>query len=130
MITAALVCLSASAAFALPSTPWKQAEAFATCAGRFGALAARQNAIRDPEFENTLQARDDFRMLLEAVLPAAQQHGVSEKDSILWQSSGWADIAYLLADEQYSFDAARAERARSAARQRIDACQRMLLSGA
>lgn len=126
-MTAALLSTATSAAFALPSTPWKQAEVFATCAGRYGALAARQFAVKDPELPITLQKRDDFRLLLEAVLPAALEHGVSEQDSIRWQSSGWSDIAYLMADEQYSFDPARAERARRMADSRIADCQDMLL---
>jgi len=125
--SAALVCLTTGAAQALPSTPWKQAEAFAICAGRLGALAARQHAIKDPALTTTLQKRDDFRLLLEAVLPSAQKHGVSKGDSIRWQSSGWSDIAYLLADEQYSFDASRAERARLMALRRIADCQALLL---
>lgn len=127
VISAALVCATTGAAFALPSTPWKQAEAFAVCAGRLGALAARQNAIKDPALTTTLQTRDDFRMLLEAVLPSAQKHGVSKGDEIRWHSSGWSDIAYLMADEQYSFDASRAERARRMADRRIADCKDMLL---
>lgn len=127
VLTAALVFATTGAAFAFPSTPWKQAEVFATCTGRFNALAARQNAIGHPELEETLSTRNSFRQLLDAVLPEALSHGVAQQDSIRWQSIGWSDIAYQLADELYSSDPHRAARARETAQRRIAECQAMLL---
>ena len=70
-ITLAAVAFTILTAFHAPLpahakmlTPAEQVQAFATCAGRFSALAARQNAMHDPEFNKTHKVKTSFEMLL------------------------------------------------------------------
>lgn len=124
---AACVILTASATLALPGTPWKRAEVFATCSGRLAALAVRQQAARDPGWTETLEQRDMFDMLLEATLPAALENGVPGDEHLRWRSAGWSETAVLLADMEYSFDSRRAARAEAALDHRIADCRSLLL---
>lgn len=123
----ALSVFAAHAAFALPSTPWQQAEMFAVCSGRLSALAAHEQAMRAPGHAETEQVRITFDMLLEATMPAAIEHGVPEKQARVWRSNGWVEVAALLADASYSLDATRAERAVVNLRRRISDCRAMVL---
>lgn len=119
--------LTATAALALPGTSYERAELFATCAGRMAALATSQRALNHPETGSTEQVREDFDMMLDATLPAALSQGVPPNEPRLWRSSGWSEIASLLADAQYSFDLRRAERAQDALEARIRDCRAILL---
>lgn len=124
---AACVILTASATLALPGTPWKRAEVFATCSGRLAALAVRQQAMDDPAWAETLEQRDMFDMMLDATLPAALENGVPGNEPLRWRSAGWSETAVLLADMEYSFDSARAARAEAALGHRIADCRALLL---
>ncbi|MEX5727023.1 hypothetical protein Ga0609869_000376 [Rhodovulum iodosum] len=124
---AVCVVLTASATLALPGTPWKRAEVFATCSGRLAALAVRQKAMENPDWTDTLRQRDMFDMLLDATLPAAQANGVPGGEHLRWRSAGWTDTAVLLADMEYSFDRARVARAEAALDTRIADCTTLLL---
>jgi len=129
---AVLLALSATiapAAPAMPGTPWKRAEIFATCSGRLAALAARQQAEGNPDLEATLEHRDMFDLMLEATLPDAVAFGVPESQPVRWRSEGWTETAVLLADISYSFDSGRAKRARAALDTRIGDCRGLLLGG-
>ena len=107
-------------------TPTEQAEAFATCAGRMQALATRQGAIRDPQFEATRRMQSDFESLMDATLLDAQRETGQAKR---WQAYGWVEIASLLRNEQYSTDATGVARARADRARRIGTCERMILPG-
>lgn len=124
----ALSVLTASAATALPGTAFERAEVFATCEGRLSALATNQRALKNPDQRQTEQVRADFDLMLDATLPAAWAQGVPPTQHVQWRSSGWSEIAALLADTYYSVDAGRVRRAEDAISQRIDACQSLLLS--
>jgi len=126
---AACLTFMASATLALPGTPWKRAELFATCSGRLAAMAAHQQAMDQPAWAATLDRRDSFDMLLEATLPDAIAHGVPQGEAKRWRATGWSEIAVLLADSSYSFDEGRAQRARAALQARIGDCQAVLLGG-
>lgn len=123
----ALSVLTATAATALPGTAFEQAEVFATCSGRLSALATNQKALNNPASPKTQQVRDDFDLMLDATLPIAIEQGVPPSQPTQWRSSGWSEIAALLADAQYSSDVARAQRAEAAIEQRIEACHALLL---
>ncbi|MGC9370741.1 MAG: hypothetical protein ACP5DX_14475 [Paracoccaceae bacterium] len=126
---AACLTLMASATLALPGTPWKRAELFATCSGRLAAMAAHQQAMDQPGWTATLDRRDSFDLMLEATLPEAIAHGVPRDEAKRWRAHGWTEIAVLLADSSYSFDEGRARRARAALQARIGDCQSVLLGG-
>lgn len=125
---AACLLLTATTALALPGTPWKRAEVFATCSGRMAALATRQQALQDPGYPATQTSRETFDLLLDATLPSAIAHGVPEGQALRWHSVGWSEVAVLLADADYSFDSLRAEKARQALDLRIQDCNALILS--
>ena len=118
---------AATAAFALPATPWKQAEVFAICSGRLSALAAKQNANRQPEHKATHAQMQNFDLLLEATLPVAIEHGVPPRQIGVWKSRGWVEIASLLADASYALDEGVVRRAEFALHQRIEFCRQLIL---
>ncbi|SMX33899.1 hypothetical protein [Actibacterium lipolyticum] len=123
----ALSALTASAALTLPSTAHERAEVFAKCSGRLSALATNQRALKNPDVSTTERAHQNFEMMLSATLPDAIERGVPTSKPILWHASGWSEIAYLLADIQYSNDEIRAQRAKDAIEQRIDDCSALIL---
>lgn len=123
----ALCATTATGTPAMPGTPWKRAEVFATCSGRLAALSARQQAEDDPGWQDTLRQRDMFDMMLEATLPRAVQYGVPEDEPLRWRSSGWSETAVLLSNVSYSFDEGRVARARAALAARIADCTGLLL---
>lgn len=127
---AACLMLMASATLALPGTPWKRAEVFATCSGRLAALAAHQQAMDQPEWMRMAETRETFDLMLDATLPEALAYGVPDGESTRWRAGGWSEVAVLLADAIYSSDTTRAERAQTALRARIGDCTALILSAA
>lgn len=125
----ALSVFAATAAFALPSTSWQQAEVFAVCSGRLSALAAQQNADGVPNHMETLAHMSNFDMLLEAVLPAAMQDGVPEQQVKIWRAQGWTEIARLLSDARYGYDMMMIDAANAGLRERITYCRSLILAG-
>ncbi|ALG89846.1 MULTISPECIES: hypothetical protein [Actibacterium] len=126
----ALLILTAPAALALPGSPSQRAEFFATCAGRLAALETRQRATQSPDVGKTEALRADFDLLLEATLPDAVDYGMPPAQATQWRSLGWGEIATLLADADYSFDAGRAARARQMIDRRILDCNALILPNA
>jgi len=113
----------------MPGTPWKRAEVFATCSGRLAALAARQQAERDPASTDTMRQREMFELMLEATLPEAVTYGVPQDEPLRWRSAGWVETAGLLADITYAGDEIRTSRAAAALDARISDCTGLLLGG-
>jgi len=85
---------------AQPTTARERAQLFATCEGRFWAMAARQRAIRADAAPTEAQ-RQTFITLLEAVLPDAEDNGLETGQAKRWQATGWTEVAYLISDTVY-----------------------------
>ncbi|WP_141246537.1 hypothetical protein [Actibacterium ureilyticum] len=124
-----LLIVTTHAASALPGSPQQRAEMFATCAGRLQAMATRQRADRDPDANQTERFSADFLMLLEATLPAAIADGLTPQQAVTWRSSGWVEVAYLLADRYYSHDPTRIDRATQRLSERLSHCRDLILPG-
>lgn len=122
----AMLFLPVSAS-SLPVRAYERAELFATCSGRLDALATRQRALSEAGAQDNARLRDEFQILLDAVLPKALSEGVPEAQPRRWRSQGWVEIAALLADVDHSFDPRRADLARAAVLQRISSCRAVLL---
>jgi hypothetical protein len=122
----AFICVS-TAAVALPHKLEDRAELFATCSGRLAAVAARMRGYENGDASESDMMRDTFNALLDAVLPMMVSEGVPESQAAKWRNRGWAEIAHLFADADYSFDAQRAERARHTLTRRIAVCRDVLL---
>ena len=119
--------VAAKAALALPARSYERAELFATCSGRMDALAARQRAHHQSEASDSAALSDTFDMLLDTVLPAAMEDGVPASQPVQWRNQGWSEVAALLAEVDFTFDAGRAERSQQALAQRIADCRNVLL---
>jgi len=124
-----LIMTGMQAAQASNLTPSEQAQAFATCAGRLSALATRQRATHDPEFETTGRMQGDFELMLEATLPHTSDAGVGNDQAKYWRTVGWLEIAHLLRTRHYSPDEDRAARAEADMTRRISTCERLILPG-
>ncbi|MEM6578931.1 MAG: hypothetical protein AAF678_10595 [Pseudomonadota bacterium] len=128
-----LMALSVGPAFsgasAHPSGAAAQTEAFATCAGRFSAVAARQVAQKDPASERTTRMEHDFDALVDAVLPLAVENGINPRSARHWRVAGWTEMAHLMRLHYSRKDLSRAERAGRAIERRLATCARMILPG-
>lgn len=122
-----LLIVTTHAASALPGSPSQRAELFATCAGRLAAMATRQRADRHPDLEQTERFSADFDMMLEAVMPAALDHGMPPQQVVTWRSGGWVEVAHLLADRHYSGDQSRIERATQRLSEQLSHCRDLIL---
>ncbi len=122
-----LMVWTGTVATALPPFAHQRAELFATCAGRLAALAAHERARGLDAAQDHSSMSGDFDFLLETTLPDALDEGVPATQPRGWWSSGWTEIAYLLAEEAYSLDQGRADRARAAREDRIGQCQDVIL---
>lgn len=108
-------------------SPVEQAQAFATCAGRFSAMATRQSATHNPESQATRQIQNSFESLLEATLPYAQEGGIDPRRARSWQASGWSEMAHLMRMEQRSRETGRADRATRDMHRRLTTCRQLIL---
>lgn len=132
LVAAAFLILSMSATFASSlSSPLDQARAFATCAGRFAAMATRQSAEHDPAHELTRRIEADFEMLLDATLPGDRIAAGSDRRAALhWRVAGWSEIAALMR-RQYDprGDARSVARAERDLHRRLATCRALILPG-
>lgn len=122
-----LLGLAPSLSSALPARSFERAELFATCSGRIAAFAARQHALNQDDAPQLRAWVDQFDMLLDATMPFAVEEGVPWGQPTLWRSQGWSEVAALLSDADYSFDAGLSIRAMEAVEHRIDSCKSVLL---
>jgi hypothetical protein len=112
---------------ALPATTSDRAELFAVCSGRLEALAARQRARIGDTDAPAANLQQQFDQMLEAVMPWALSEGIEEHQPKRWRIRGWVEVAYLLADMDYSFDPRIAEGAEQQLARRISECRAVLL---
>ncbi|WP_375691380.1 hypothetical protein [Pseudooceanicola sp. LIPI14-2-Ac024] len=130
-LTAAILTLIALApavsAGAQPETARDRAQLFATCEGRFWAMAARQRAIRAPDAPQSEARRQTFGTLLEAVIPDVEEAALATGEARRWQASGWTEIAYLISDTVYVRDERRAAQAARQLTDRLRTCSQALL---
>lgn len=116
-----------AAALALPDRPDERAELFATCSGRLDALATRQRARLEPDAGDSDRLRAEFEMLLDAVMPMAQEAGVVEVQARSWRHRGWREVAYLMATADYNPDRTKAAWAWHDMTLQISDCRKVLL---
>lgn len=106
-----------------------QTEAFATCAGRFSAVAARQVAHHDPASGRATRLEHDFDALVDALLPIAVEEGVDPRRAHHWRIAGWTEMAHLMRLRHSKTDRSRADRAERTIERRLATCRRMILPG-
>ena len=106
-----------------------QAEAFATCAGRFSAVAARRVAHHDPSSDQATRLEHDFDALVDAILPIAVEEGLDPRRARHWRVAGWTEMAHLMRLRHSKKDRSRADRAERTIARRLATCTRMVLPG-
>lgn len=119
---AALLGTLGSAAFALPSSPSQQAEAFAVCAGRYAAQATQSTQHTTPQAH-----QDVFEDLLDAVLPAAEAYGMPKSHASNAKFRAWRDHAFLHNDANFAVDPGRKARAADRLARDISECDALVL---
>ena len=119
--------LMAGAATAFPVSPSERAQAFATCAGQYSALVEHQRLFDGHLSEVTLQRRDTFVMLLDAVWPDAQSNGVPAPQAMAWRVTAKAQQQALLSQAVFGMLPDRARPAKAAAEANIARCDALLL---
>ncbi len=120
LLALGLVLLTAAPAFAVPARIGSVEEAFATCAGRMGAMATRARAFGQVEAEEFDQLRDIFDDLLAAL-------STDENAAKGWRNAGWTEIAQLLSEIDFGIDGSRAVRSGDTLSRRIRTCRGLVL---
>ncbi|MDJ0823333.1 MAG: hypothetical protein QNJ09_16175 [Paracoccaceae bacterium] len=118
--------LAPTAGLATPQEPAEQAQAFATCAGRYAAQAEHE-WMRGADGKTARSQRDLFRGLLDAVADDAQAEGVAPSQLIRFRSGAWFAQAQLLQQGFYHVDRKRAARALAQARRQMRVCETLIL---
>ncbi|WP_193747444.1 hypothetical protein [Ruegeria sp. ANG-S4] len=91
------------------------------------ALAARHRGRKEDDAILVTDMQQEFDLMLQAVLPWALSDGVDEIQPARWRVQGWVQVAYLLADIDYSLDAQITEGAKRQLHHRIAECRAVLL---
>lgn len=104
----------------LPEQVQDRVQVFATCSGRFSAMAARARSFREGDPREHERMRDTFDLLLEAILPYAPD--LPQGQLKQWTARGWSETGLLLAarDKQQ-------RRAQVQLSHRLDGCRALLL---
>lgn len=117
-----IALMMGGSASALPARMGDVAEAFATCAGRMGAMATRARAFDHIEAAEFDRMRGAFNDLLAAL-------AVEDDAARYWRNAGWAEMAQLLSEVDFGIDARRAAQSGDVLARRIRTCRRMVLPG-
>jgi hypothetical protein len=104
----------------LPEQVRDRVQVFATCSGRFSAMAARARSFRDGDAREHERMRDTFDLLLEAILPDAPD--LARVQLKQWTARGWSETGLLLAARDK-----RQRRAQVQLSRRLDGCRALLL---
>ncbi|MGV6849571.1 MAG: hypothetical protein ACWA5A_14450 [Marinibacterium sp.] len=123
------VCLflTAGAAAALPRSPSQRAQLFATCAGRYSALAEHQRMFDGAASETADAQRAAFEALLDAVLPDARDWGMPGEMALQWRLAAKLAQAELLQRSTFQSDSSIAETSRHAADRLFGECRGWVL---
>jgi len=120
LLALGLVLLMARPSPAIPARHGDMAQAFATCAGRMGAMATRARAFGQVDAREFDQLRDIFDDLLTAL-------STDENATNGWRNAGWTEIAQLLSEIDFGIDGPRAARSGDTLARRIRTCRGMVL---
>ena len=111
---------------AMPREPAEQAQVFATCAGRYAALAEHE-WMRGADGTDAQAHRQLFRDLLNAVADDARADGVPPSHLVRTRAGAWQAQAQLLQQGFYHVDRHRAAMALAQARRQMRLCETLLL---
>lgn len=118
---------AAGAAAALPRSPSQRAQLFATCAGRYSALAEHQRLFDGSASEVADAQKQAFEDLLEAVMPDARDWGMPGEMALQWRLTAKMAQARLLQRSVFQSDTVIAEQSRRAADRLFGECRTWIL---
>ncbi len=124
-----ILLFAAGALQALPRSPSERAQLFATCAGRFSALAEHQRMFDGPASEVADARRKQFEVLLDAVMPDARDWGMPGEMVWTWRLTAKMAQAQLLQRSTFQSDDFVAAQSRHAADRLFDECRSRVLGG-
>lgn len=119
------VALSAPASLQAGSAS-ERARMFASCAGRFLAVAEHEALFSGAATDRAMARRDAFLDLLDAILPHAQADGLDAQRVIVWRSDARAAQRALLASGEFNMRPAQAAAARERAADYVTLCDGLL----
>ena len=124
--TLILCAASAAGADVLPRSPSERIQVFATCWGRYAALADHERVTDGSASDQSVMLQHAFKDLVEATLPAAVDWGMPKRQAHSWQFEARQSTARLLQSGTTS-DAVRRDIDSSAARAYLAECQGLIL---
>lgn len=110
-------------ASSFPSSPSERVQVFATCAGRYSALAEHQRFFDGAASERAQETQRVFEELLEATLPAAIDWGMPGRQALTWRVSAKVATSQLLHSSTFSPDDRHKAIAQEAAQGHLKECE-------
>ena len=123
-----IALLAPTVAQAFPQSPSERAQLFATCAGRFSALAEHQRFFDGAASEIAEAKQRGFENLLEAILPYALDWGLPGEQILDWRITAKMTQATLLHRGSFHSDQFMASRSKEIAETFLSDCEAWVLS--
>ncbi|WP_147124478.1 hypothetical protein [Shimia ponticola] len=114
----------------VPWSPSERVQLFATCAGRYSALAEHQRFFDGSASERAEAMQEIFEELIDATLPAAMDWGMPGRQALDWRITAKMATASLLNSANFGTNTRRREIDGAAAEAYLDECQRLVLGDA
>ena len=128
LIAVAFLVLAPTAPLtAMPRSVEDRLQLFATCAGRFSALAEAGRLFDGTASEHAIAISQVFAMLVDATLPYGRPMGIEGQDVLGWRVSAKMAQITLLQTARLHSEADRRDRARRLARQHLRTCEIVIL---
>lgn len=128
-LTLAAALAWAPAAWPVPFSTTERVKVFATCAGRLSALEEHQRLFDGPASEVTARRKAQFDDLIAALLQDAVERGLPGRQALAWQIEAKLALAALMQRVSFGQDPVQVREARGTVRERLRACDRLLLNG-
>jgi hypothetical protein len=127
LLWAVFLLAFAQMAAATPQSPSERVQLFATCAGRYSALAEYQRLMDGPASEVADAQRARFDDLLDAVMPDALEWGMPGDMAMNWRITAKMAQAQLLSRGTFQTDRDIAAHAKRAAQAFLQECNAIIL---
>jgi len=119
----------AAAAQGLPWSPSERVQVFATCAGRYAALAEHQRFFDGAASERAMQMQEIFEDLIEATMPEAVDWGMPGRQALDWHIAAKMATASLLNSANFGTNERRREIDGAAADTYLQECRGLVFTG-
>lgn len=124
---AASTFATTSAAQRLPWSPSERVQLFATCAGRYAALAEHQRFFDGAASERAMDMQHLFQDLIDATMPEAVDWGMPGRQALNWHVTAKMATASLLNSANFGTNERRREIDFAAAEAYLAECKGLVL---